>query len=428
MIEVVWISLIATALIGGAFSQHLDAVAQAMQESAQQAVTLSVGLVGTTCWWLGLLHILRQAGALDRLSATIQPLFRRLFPDIPPKHPALGAIVLNMTANILGLGNVATPFGLQAMTELNRLNPTPGKATPAMVAFLAINTSGLAIIPTGMIALRASMGSHMPGNIVLPTILSTLTAATVGLLAARLLMGIGNTPSLPHTDASPATASASPPPAPATTPTPQSRWLGRLLALAFTYSFITALYAAQASEPLSLGHLLHQLSSWLLLILLMLILVIGVYSNVPMYQAMVAGAQEGIPLLLKVFPNLLVMLVAIGMWRVSGGLKTLTTFCEPWSHYLGIPAEVLPMILMRPLSGQGSFAVAADLMQQFGPDSLVGHIASTLMGTTETTFYVLALYLGVAGIGSCWQAVLACLLADIGGTLMAVGTCRFFCP
>lgn len=444
MLNTLWIGMLLLSVACGAWTHRLDEVARASTQSATSAVTLALGLVGVMCLWLGLMHVLHEAGLMRRIAALLRPVMVRLFPQVPKDHPALGMMVLNMASNMMGLGNAATPFGLRAMRELDKLNAKPGVATDAMVLFLAINTSGLAVLPTGMIALRASMGSAAPSSIFLPTVVSTLTAAVVGIIAARILAPLM---AGPKTDASAQAADFRPAAAvadddlptldtPQSAPALQTPWqracawaawaifLGSLM-LGLTRA-ATGLYG-DASAAMGWGPALRDAANtWPLLILMMTFVLLGNSRGVAVYDAVVAGGKEGFAVALRIIPYLVTMLVAVGMLRASGAIDIFSRHAGPVTEWIGMPAEALPMALLRPLTGTGAYAVAADIMRAQGPDSLVGEIVSTIMGTTETTFYVLALYLGAVGVKHARHALITCVLADIAGTMMAVWSCRLF--
>ena len=443
MLNAIWTAMVLGSIVAGALHGRLDEVSRAMGESAGAAVTLALGLVGVMTFWLGLVRVLHVAGALSFLGALLRPVMRRLFPGVPSDHPAMGMMILNMVCNIMGLGNAATPFGLRAMVELNRLNPRPGTASNAMVMFLAINTSGMAVLPTGMMALRAALGSDNPGAIFLPTLLATSAATLVGVSSAWLLGRLwpAGGPPLGEAAASVGGAGAAEPAADdAPLPTADSLMGGivlppvsraqRLLAAAATAAFFAALGYALWQQSLadsrSLGELVRaDLDRWTLLILVGGMLLVGLGRGVPIYQAVVEGGRDGFQVALRVMPFLVAILTATGMLRASGGLDTAMAWLDPLTRQIGMPVETLPMALLRPLSGQGAYGVAADIMRAHGPDSLVGQIASTMMGSTETTFYVLALYLGAVGIMRARHTLAACLLADLAGMLAAVWTCRW---
>lgn len=437
MLNTLWILMLVASVVCGAWTNHLDEVAKASVESANAAVTLALGLVGVTCFWLGLMRVLYQAGLMRLIARVLRPVMVRLFDGIPAEHPAMSMMILNMTSNILGLGNAATPFGLKAMLELERLNPHPGSASNAMVLFLAINTSGLAVLPTGMIALRASLGSHEPGAIFIPTLIATMSAAIAGVIAAKCLAPrayfapAAQKGALPVTKTDPDPIDTSAGEAMLQAPSRQtssSQFLGGLLLLLLIYAVLAqALYrmAVGGEQPLGWAIALRQaLSSWSLVILIVTFVLLGVMRGVKVYDALVEGGKEGFDVALRIIPYLVAILTVVGMLRASGAVDMLVAVLDPATRLIGMPAEALPMALLRPLTGSGAYAIVADIMRAEGPDSLTGQIVSTMMGSTETTFYILALYLGVVGIRYARHAVLVCLIADVAGMLASVWACR----
>lgn len=438
MLNTLWVFLVLAAVVAGALGARLEEVSRASVESAQAAVTIAIGLWGITALWLGLMRVLHAAGAMQLLSRLLRPLMKRLFPEVPEEHPAMGAMIMNMACNILGLGNVATPFGLKAMQELSKLGGGGRTATNAMALFLAINTSGLAVLPTGMVALRASLGSKQPGAIFAPTLIATMFAAICGIVSAKILAPWFPYRGGPQLSPTGETESIAEPEAPGMpdnsafetqahkdTRSVTSRWTARLGVLVVLASFGVALWLEQQRLATGIAQTLHTLvSQYFLAFLMSLILCAGVWRGVKIYDCVVDGAREAFAVITRIVPYLVVILVAVGMLRASGAVDMLTLWAAPLTAYIGMPADALPMALIRPLSGQGAYGVAADIMRSAGPDSLTGNIVSTLMGSTETTFYVLALYLGAAGIKESRHAVWACLFADLGGILMSVWACR----
>ena len=444
MLNALWSAMFALAIVCGAVRGRLGEVAQGCVDGASQSVTLALGLVGPMILWLGLVRVLREAGLMQALARALRPAFVRLFPEVPAAHPALAMMVLNMASNVLGLGNAATPFGLAAMRELNHLNPRPGTATNAMVVFLAINTSGLAVLPTGMMALRASLGSHAPGAIFLPTLLATISAAVAGVLAARLLARLPRyrlpQPAVGGGVTAPTQASATlgGPDADALAPSKNAGaplvnhgtlqpWMGAATALALLLAFGYATWqlTCRAEGALVWHAALRQATSeWSLLLLMSAFVCVGLWRNVRVYDAVVEGGREGFEVAVRILPYLTTILVGVGMLRASGAVDIAVTALAPFTNLIGMPAEALPMALLRPLTGTGAYAIAADTMRTYGPDSLAGQVASTIMGSTETTFYVLGLYLGTVGVRQARHALWTCLAADIAGTLVAVWSCR----
>jgi spore maturation protein SpmB len=349
----------------------------------------------------------------------------RLFPDVPADHPAMSAMILNIAANMLGLANAATPFGIKAMMELNRLNPVPGVATNAMVLFLAINTSNVALAPLGVIGLRAAMGSTNPAGIWIPTLLATMFSTAVGITAAKLLQRF-----VPPIEAYSATADEGRAAAAATVDEPQlgearpTSTRGCLFAIAIAVA-IAAAAVASVSEGLAAGTAPADLvramvSHWLLPVLIGVVLCYGVAKRVPIYDVAIEGAKEGFEVAIRIIPYLVAILVAAGMLRASGLLGAFVDWIAPVTAAVGLPAAAVPMALLRPLSGSGAYAIMAEIMQAEGVDSRVGYLVSVLQGSTETTFYVLAVYFGAVGVSRIRHALAAGLIADAAGVVGAV--------
>jgi spore maturation protein SpmB len=341
----------------------------------------------------------------------------RLFPDVPPEHPAMSAMLLNIASNMLGLGNAATPFGIKAMMELDRLSPVRGVASNAMVLFLAINTSSVALAPLGVIALRASIGSTNAAGIWLPTLLATSISTAVAIVTAKLLQRVvPPATAYAPSDATPATppvaaaeSAAIPDERPTSVP-------GCALALV-TMGVIAVglgrfLWAGFArDEPL--GELARIVgASWILPVLIVAMVLYGFAKRVPVYDALIAGAKEGFEVAVRIIPFLVAIMVAVGMFRASGLLDLLVRLAAPVTGAFGFPAEALPMALLRPLSGSGAYGVMAETMTRLGPDSHVGYLVSVLQGSSETTFYVLAVYFGAVGVTRVRHALAAGLIAD----------------
>lgn len=425
MMNYVWMGLIVAAVLYGAFAGTMEAVSQASIESAKSAVNLAIGLIGVMAFWLGMMRIVREGGFLHTLARWVRPLMTRLFPDVPPEHPAMSAMILNIAANMLGLANAATPFGIKAMMELNRLNPVPGVATNAMVLFLAINTSNVALAPLGVIGLRAAMGSQNPAGIWIPTLLATMFSTVIGIAAAKLLQrtvppveayradeGDGSSGEVDVAD-----------PVDLGEPRPTSA-RGCLFALAFAAAIAIAAGVAVANGlagGTSAADLVRQLvSNWLLPVLIGVILCYGAAKRVALYDVAIAGAREGFDVAIRIIPYLVAILVAAGMLRASGLLGAFVGLIGPLTNALGLPAEAVPMALLRPLSGSGAYAIMAEIMQAEGVDSHVGYLVSTLQGSTETTFYVIAVYFGAVGVSRVRHALAAGLIADVAGVIGAV--------
>jgi spore maturation protein SpmA len=450
MLNAIWILMIVGALICGALTGRLGEVSTASTEAAKTAVMLVVGLVGVMAFWLGLMRVLQRGGLLSRFARLLRPLTRRLFPDVPPEHPAMSMMIMNIVANMLGLGNAATPFGLKAMVELDKLNRHKGVASNSMVLFLAINTSNLALLPTGMIALRSSLGSEEPGSFILASIAATGLSTCVAILTAKLLQRLpvfrireaeaaapeggaaedeaeGDDAADDGLDVSEAQALFDAQPE---RPSAWVRLAGWLLAIGALAAIGYALFL-QAGRPGPGGQdqgwaeaLGTAITQWPLALLIAGFVLYGLIRGVKVFDAVVEGGREAFQFVVRFVPYFIVLMVGIGMLRASGAIELLVDGLQPATSLLGMPAETLPMALMRPLSGKGAFGMAAEIMQVHGPDSLIGQIVSTMQGSTETTFYVLALYFGVVGIRRTRHTVPACLIADLTGILAAVWACR----
>jgi spore maturation protein SpmB len=346
----------------------------------------------------------------------------RLFPDVPPEHPAMSAMIMNIASNMLGLGNAATPFGIKAMIELNKLNPVPGVATNAMALFLAINTSNVSIAPLGVIALRASLGSTNAAGIWLPTLIATTISTVCAIVAAKILQRFVPPISAyrPITDVTP-TSSVDLPGTETLGAERPTLLPGCLLAL-FVFGAVALGFAAHVREGLDNGQLLpamlrDALSSWLLPLLIAAMLLYGAAKGVAVYDALIAGAKEGFQVAVRIIPFLVAILVAAGVFRASGLLDILVSAAGPITNAFGFPAEALPMALLRPLSGSGAYAIMAETMQTHGPDSRIGYLVSVLQGSTETTFYVLAVYFGAVSVSRMRHTLATGLIADLCGII-----------
>jgi spore maturation protein SpmA len=451
MLNGIWIGMVLVALFCGALSGNMQAVSKASSDYAKSAVELAIGLVGVMTFWMGAMAVVQRAGAARWIANKLMPLMQRLFPEVPPDHPAMSAMLMNFVANMLGLGNAATPFGLKAMIELDKLNQEKGTATNAMALFLAINTSGLGLLPTGVIALRSSAGSASPGAVFLPTIVATLIAAVLAVFACRFLQrfspmgpaagGAGVAVAPRDVDMRDAEAAV------AVAPPSVGGWrqvavlaVSVLLgALAIFNVIETALGTPEILVPLKtalrgqvmpgvgwLGALKAAASYWPLPMLIIVVLGAGMLKEIKVYDTIVEVGKDGFQTALRIIPYLVAMQVAIGMLRESGALGLFVSALEPVTSLVGMPAEAVPMLLLRPLSGSGTFALISDAMKQYGPDSFIGLAVSTMYGSTETTFYVLAVYFGVVGTKRIRHTLLACLIADFGGMIAAVWAVRLF--
>jgi spore maturation protein SpmA len=431
----IWLGLILGAVVHAAFTGQMAAVSTAAFESAKSAISFVIGLAGFMIFMLGLMRIASDGGLLRVIARALSPLLRRMFPDVPPDHPAMGAMVMNMAANILGLGNAATPFGLKAMVELNRLNRLPGVATDPMVLFLAINTSAITLMaPTGTMAVRSAAGSASPAAIWIPTLIATTCSTLAAVSAYYLLRGRRRFEARPLPDGEvPEAAMELPeveiPPVLSDAPG-QPLGTGRLILLVGVGAALllgTGLEFVRLAGDEGVGAAARQMSEgWLIPLLIAALLLVGVAGRVRVYESAVAGAREGLDVVVRIVPYLVLILVAVAMFRASGALDLIVGALDPITHRVGFPAEALPMALLRPLSGSGAFAVMAEILESQGPDSFTGMLASTLQGSTETTFYVLTIYCGAAGVREARHALPACLIGDLAGAVGATVACHLF--
>ncbi len=434
-INLVFVGFIAVAVIFAAYTNNMEAVTKASFDLAKTAVGLAIDLIGVMALWLGLVRVLEAGGLMYTIAKFLKPLMIKLFPDVPATHPAMGAIILNISANMLGLGNAATPFGIKAMVELNKINPIKGTATNAMCLFLAINTSSVTLLPLNVIGIRAAANSENPAAIWIPTLIATLCSTFVGVSVASWLGNkskkngeapesknleleeveteeVGKVGEVGEVGSEVVEEDYSHLLYPVGTTSKVIAWL---FILGFLGSWVYGVIKAG-----SLGGFFNQdfLSHWLMPALILLVIAYGVGRGVKVYEAVTEGAKQGFGIAISVIPFLVAILVAIGMFRASGAMDVIANVLEPVTSLIQLPAEVLPMALIRPLSGGGAFGIMSELVEK-APDSYSAFVASTMMGSTETTFYVLAVYFGAVGITRIRHALVAALLADATGLIAA---------
>ena len=453
MMGYIWFGIILIAFVVAAVTGTMDAVTSQALESAKASVTLAINLVGSMALFLGVMKVAEDAGLMRIIARFLRPVMVRLFPDVPADHPAMGAMIMNMSANVLGLANAATPLGINAMVELDKLNKRKGTATNAMALFLAINTSNVTLLPTGVIAIRAAAGSNDASGIVVSTLLATCFSTLVAVIAAKSLQRLGvfrlrrvkpgavdaevaqadSADSAPEPVASVDAEPAVPPPA-----------VGR-----FDLLWTLASYAVIGGAVLGILALIVTLifvgegplvvvtdvvSPWIIPTIILVMLsygmgahlvdrVRGLEPRVEIYSSFIGGAKDGFNVALKIIPFLVAILVAVGMFRASGALELLTQGLEPIIGPLGMPTEAMPMALLRPLSGSGAFGYMTEVVNTTGPDTYVGYLVSTMQGSTETTFYVVAVYFGAVQVSRLRHTILAALTADIAGIAAAVVIC-----
>ncbi|MFN3871985.1 MAG: nucleoside recognition domain-containing protein [Ignavibacterium sp.] len=378
---------------------------------AGTAVEIALGLIGLMAMWLGVMKVAEDAGLIKIIANFIKPVTKRIFPEIPQDHPAIGSMVMNISANMLGLGNAATPFGLKAMEELDSLNPNKGTATNSMITFLAINTAGLTLIPATAIAVRAAAGSADPTIIIGTTMFAAFCATLTGLTTAKLfhLISSGGEKFLETI----------------------RKNLKKILLIIFIILSLIAVSFFGALKFLSFifnettfnlfKGTIEVISVIAIPVIIVSFIGFGAYKKVKVYEQFVEGAKEGFNIAVRIIPYLVAMLVAIAIFRAGGAMNNwLVPILKIVTDPLGMPAEALPMALMRPLSGSGSLGIMAEIMKVHGPDSFIGILVSTFFGSTETTFYVLAVYFGAVNIKNTRYALPVGLIADVAGILAAL--------
>ncbi len=444
MLNYIWLALILLAVLIGGFENRLREVTDGAVKGAESSVTLALGLIGVMAVWSGMMRLAEKAGLVRGLARFLRPLLRRLFPDVPVEHPAMGSMVLNIAANMLGLVNAATPLGLRAMKDLESLNKSPGTATNAMCTFLAINTGSVQLIPITAIAVLAAAGSKNPSAIIGTALLATTCSSAAGLMAVKMLekWRMFRLPEAPlaikvtETKTQPAQAESPNGTAPPLTPMAAWQWI---LLAGFVACFVWFLLqtgfpewfnraaSPEQSEQSVQGAVVRCVNAVSLLAIPFLLAFFPLFAGlrrIPVYEEFVEGAKEGFQVAVRIIPYLVAMLVAIGMFRGAGGIDLLTRWLRPALDFFHFPSELVPIALLRPLSGSGTLALFSDLVKQLGPDNLVVRMAGTIYGSTETTFYVIAVYFGAVGVQRTRHAVPAGLIADAAGVVASVVVCR----
>ncbi len=362
--------------------------------SAATAFEISIGLTGVLALWLGLMKIGERAGVVRFFGRMISPLFCRLFPGVPKDHPAMGSVFMNVSANMLGLDNAATPLGLKAMQELQTLNPRKDTATDAMIMFLILNASGLCFIPISIMMYRSQAGAANPTDVFLPILLATFISTMVGIVALCLRQRIRLLDPVLLT------------------------WLLGMAAVIFGTVWVFSGMDGKAVERWS-----GFVANFLLFSVIIAFLGAGLVKRVNMYEAFIEGAREGFRTAVTIIPYLVAILVAIGMFRASGAMALLTDGMTAAVAFFGFDTqwvEALPTALMKPLSGSGSRGMMVDLMATHGPDAFVSRVSAAIQGSTDTMFYVLAVYFGSIGVRRTRYAVPYALLADLSGSVAGI--------
>lgn len=368
--------------------------------SAETAFTISLGLTGVLSLWLGIMKIGEQGGVVNMLARWMSPLFCRLFPDVPKGHPVTGTIFMNIAANMLGLDNAATPLGLKAMEELQTLNPKKDTATNPMIMFLVLNTSGLTLIPVSVMVYRAQMGAAQPTDVFIPILLATFFSTLVGMVSVCIYQRISL---LNRT---------------------MITIIGGLCAVVALIIWGVSQLSREQMDLYS-----GLVANIFLFLIIIGFILAGMRKRINVYDAFVEGAKDGFQTAVRIIPYLVAVLVAIGVFRASGAMDMLLDGIEAGVAALGFDTEfvgALPTALMKPLSGSGARGLMVDAMQTYGADSFVGRLACLFQGSTDTTFYILAVYFGSVGIRQTRHAVPCGLLADAAGIMAALFICYLF--
>ncbi|QNU64790.1 nucleoside recognition domain-containing protein [Vreelandella titanicae] len=407
MLNGIWLSFFIAAfaaslwqwLVGGD-SEVFARLVQSLFDMAEVSVDIILVLLGTMTLWLGFLSIAEKAGLIRLLGRVLDPLFCRLMPEVPRGHPAMGLISMNFAANILGLDNAATPIGIKAMHSLQSLNPSSETASNAQILFLVLNTSSLTLLPVTIFMYRAQQGAADPTLVFLPILLATTASSLVGLLAVALMQRL-------------------------------KLWqpvvLAYLAIAALALGLLITTLAGMSAQALAAASTL--VGNLTLFSIVMMFLVVGALRGVRVYDAFIEGAKEGLSFTITLLPYLIAMLVAVGVLRASGvldaGLGGIRWIVEGFGWDTRF-VDALPTAFVKPLSGSGARAMMIETMDTFGVDSFAGLLAATMQGSTETTFYVLAVYFGAVGITRIRHGLGCALVADVAGVTTAIAVCYWF--
>jgi len=368
--------------------------------SSKTAFEISLGLTGVLSLWMGVMKVGEKGGVVNVLARLLSPVFTKLFPDIPKGHPVTGSIFMNIAANMLGLDNAATPLGLKAMEQMQELNTKKDTASNPMIMFLVLNTSGLTLIPVSIMVYRAQMGAAQPTDIFIPILLATFFSTIVGIIVTSLFQRIN--------------------------------LLNRtmLLTLGGACTLVAAvIWGFSQMDSETMNRWSTTVANILLMTIITGFIVAGVRKKVNVYDAFIEGAKEGFTTAVRIIPYLVAILVGIGVFRASGAMDMLIGGLRACVDACGVDAQwvdAMPTALMKPLSGSGARGMMVDAMTTYGADSFVGRLSSIFQGSTDTTFYILAVYFGSVGVSKTRHAVTCGLLADLAGILAAIAVCYLF--
>ncbi|MEI6337836.1 MAG: nucleoside recognition domain-containing protein [Verrucomicrobiota bacterium] len=453
MLNWIWLGLILLSVLLGGLSGQLGEVTLAAFEACKTAVmTLALPLAGVMALWLGVMRLAEKSGLVLILARALRPILQWLFPEVPPNHPAMGSMVMNMAANMLGLNNAATPLGLRAMQDLEKLNPRPGTATNAMCTFLAINTSSIQLIPATTVGILAAKGATDPTAIIGTSFFATVCSTIAAVVVVKTLEKLPAFSLPPVTGPKPESLTAESEKENELTVHPLRPLAVSCLILALTgflalfllMAFLPSQFEAVANASrqfLALGKeafafppewiakhpLIRSVETISLLAIPFILTMFPLYAaarGVPVYEEFVEGAKEGFQVAVRIIPYLVAIICVVAMFRAAGGQQIFTNLLSPVLQPLRFPPELLPLVLIRPLSGSGANGIFAELVNVHGPDSLIARMGATIIGSSETTFYVLAVYFGSVAIRRTRHAVPAGLVADFVGVVVAVIICN----
>jgi spore maturation protein SpmA len=368
--------------------------------SAKTGFEVSLGLTGALTLWMGLMKVGEKGGVVTILGRLIGPLFEKLFPGLPKGHPAYGSIMLNISANMLGLDNAATPVGLKAMKEMHDVNPDKETASNAQIMFLVLNAAGLTIIPVSIIVYRTQLGAANPADVFIPILISTFAASLTGMISVAIIQKINLFDKV------------------------ILAYLGGLTAIV---TGIIIYFSGLPKDEISAISTFT--ANFILMLIIVTFIVLALIKKVNVYDAFIEGAKEGFNIAIRIIPFLVAILVAIGIFRASGSLDYIISGIVSFFDFLGIDTQftgALPVALMKPLSGNGARGLMIDAMTAHGPDSFIGRLACTMQGTTDTTFYIVAVYFGSVGIKNTRYSIGCGLLADLAGFTTAIFVAYLF--
>ena len=402
----IWIAFFFIAFIFGIISLLMgdttifEKMVKATFESSETAFTTSLNLTGILALWLGIMKIGEQAGIVNVLARMLSPFLSKLFPDIPRNHPVMGSIFMNIASNMLGLDNAATPTGLKAMSQMQELNTKKDTATNPMIMFLVLNTSGLTIIPTAILGYRSMYGAAQPTDVFIPILLATTIATLVGILLTAGWQRINIfQPTL-------------------------------LLGLIGLMGFVgVVIWGFGQMDKQTMATVTSIASNLILMTIIVLFIAAGLLKKINVYNAFIEGAKEGFHTAVRIIPYLVAILVAVGVFRASGGMELMMKGIRWFVETCGLDTrfvDALPTALMKPLSGSGARGLMIEAMRTYGADSFVGRLSCIFQGSTDTTFYILAVYFGSVSIKYTRHAVACGLLADLAGVIAAIAICYIF--